>query len=261
MERDDDAPHYTWSDILTATRQSKMTLYAWVDSFTLLKLRYADTVTNVSKVRNKKINKIVSKQITDEEKLMIATLNPVYSSIAINDGKYTFTDLVKLLAQNVTSFIKKYVAAEHPQISKYLRSRALRYKQILDIANNVPKGKGHPLKRQKTQGTSQRAWAYLEEPVTPKLSAPPLHPKEKGYVKGKGKDKGKGKGKTFPSTYGKGNGKGKGKDKGKGKLAPKGMEDISTRSASRIIIWRFPNQCQTEYITHKVPFLSRSRPY
>ena len=40
VELDDDAPHHTWSNILTATRQPRMTLYAWVDSFTLLALRY-----------------------------------------------------------------------------------------------------------------------------------------------------------------------------------------------------------------------------
>ena len=228
VEKDDDAPHFTWSDILTATRQSKMTVYAWVDSFTLLKLRYGDTVKTITKVRATKINKIISKQITDDEKLIIATLNTGYSAVDINEGNYTFTDLVKLLAQNVTSFNKRYAATEHPRISKYLRTRALKYKHVLDLANNVPKGKGHPAKRQKTQGTSQRAWAYLEEPVTPRLSAPPSYPKGKGFGKGKGKgkgkskDKGKGKGKTSPSTYGKGKGKGKSKDKGKSLLAPKG---------------------------------------
>ncbi len=107
-----------------------------------------------------------------------------------------------------------------------MRTRALKHKHILDIASNVPKGKGHPAKRQKTQGTSQRAWAYLEEPVIPRLSTPPSRPKGKGYVKGKSKAKGKGKGKgkekNSSSTYGKGKGKGKGKDKGKSNLAPKG---------------------------------------
>jgi hypothetical protein len=114
VEKDDDAPHFTWSDILTATRQSKMTIYAWVDSFTLLKLRYGDTVKTITKVRAIKVNKIISKQITDDEKLIIATLHTGYSAVDINEGKYTFTDLVKLLAQNVTSFTKRYIAAEHP---------------------------------------------------------------------------------------------------------------------------------------------------
>jgi hypothetical protein len=40
VEKDDDASHYTWGDTLTATRMPKVTLFAWVDSFTSLALRY-----------------------------------------------------------------------------------------------------------------------------------------------------------------------------------------------------------------------------
>jgi hypothetical protein len=43
-KKDDDAAHYTWGEILTATRLPKVTLFTWVDSFTLLALRYAETV-------------------------------------------------------------------------------------------------------------------------------------------------------------------------------------------------------------------------
>jgi hypothetical protein len=60
-----------------------------------------------------------SNQITDDEKLTIATLNLLYSSIAINDGNYTFTNLVKLLAQNVTSFTKSTYELEHSDTNKY----------------------------------------------------------------------------------------------------------------------------------------------
>ncbi len=85
----------------------RMTLYAWVDSFTFLTLRYCETVKKISKVRLTKINKIVSKQINDEEKLTIATLHPPYSLIAFNEGNFTFTNLVQLLAQNVASLMMK----------------------------------------------------------------------------------------------------------------------------------------------------------
>jgi hypothetical protein len=125
VEIDDDAPHYTWSDVLPATRAPGMTLFAWVDSFTILTLRYGDTFKKISALRSTKINKVVSKQITDnKEKSIIATLNPQYSALAINAGKYTFTNLVKLLAQNVTSFTKKYVPSNHVRIAMYLRTRA-----------------------------------------------------------------------------------------------------------------------------------------
>ena len=86
-----------------------MTVYAWVDSFTILKLRYADTVKKITTSRNTKINKVISRQITDDEKATIATLNTMYSALTLNAGHYIYNDLVKLLAQNVTSFTKRYV--------------------------------------------------------------------------------------------------------------------------------------------------------
>ncbi len=60
VEIDDDAEHFTWNDIMTGTRQPRISLFAWVDSFTILKLRYKETISTVRMV---KINKIVSKQI------------------------------------------------------------------------------------------------------------------------------------------------------------------------------------------------------
>ena len=62
VEKDDDAAHYTWGEILTATRLPKVPLFTWVDSFTLLALRYSETVKDkISKGRVTKINKVVAK--------------------------------------------------------------------------------------------------------------------------------------------------------------------------------------------------------
>jgi hypothetical protein len=211
VEVDEDAEHFTWSDIMTATRQPRMTIFAWVDSFTILKLRYGETVATINAGRIIKINNIISKQITEDEKSIIATLNPNYSAIDINSGNYELTDLLQLLAQNVTSFTKQYASAEHLRIAKYLRTRSVKYKYLLEITTQGGKGKGkvQPIKKQKFQSTSQRAWAYLEEPTTPHLSTSTSYPKGKSYGKGKPK---KGKGKGF----------GKGLGKGKILFAPKG---------------------------------------
>ncbi len=229
VELDDDAPHYTWSDILTATRRPHMSLYAWVDSFTLLALRYGETVKKISKTRQTKINRTVCKQITDEEKLTIATLHPPYSSIALSAGGFIFTNLVQLLAQNVASFTKKYNPGDNERIRKYLRIRALKYQQISAIANQGLKSKGPPNKRQKVYHTSQRAWAYMGETTAPSFASPPPYQGGKTYGKGKSKakdgyrtkgkgkikGKGKGKGKSLSFLMEKGKGKAKGKFKGK----------------------------------------------
>jgi hypothetical protein len=226
VEVDDDAPHYTWSDILTATRTPKMSVFAWVDSFTVRTLRYGDTVKKISAARSTKINKIISKQITDDEKSIIATLNTLYSALSLNAGKYNFTNLVKLLAQNVTSFTKRYIPSEHARISKYLRTRAMKYKGIIEMATQGSKGKAPPAKRQEVGGKGQRSWVYLEESTASRLISPTHYSKGKGKGKSKGKRKDKGKVHLSP-TYGKGKSKGKGKAKGKlnGKGKEKGHEE------------------------------------
>jgi hypothetical protein len=94
VEKDDDAAHYTWKDILNAVRTPKTTLFASVDSFTLRTLRYSETIEKISGVRLTKINKLIeinkliAKQITDEEKITISILNSAYSKISTQDDEY-----------------------------------------------------------------------------------------------------------------------------------------------------------------------------
>jgi hypothetical protein len=107
-------PINTWNDIFHAVRAPRTTLFSWVDSFPLRTLRYAETIEKISGIRLTKINKIIAKQVTDDEKLTISTLNSTYSSaIKIQDGAYDITELIQLLAQNVTSFTKRYQPTEH----------------------------------------------------------------------------------------------------------------------------------------------------
>jgi hypothetical protein len=186
-----------------------MTLFAWVESFTLRALRHSETIEKISDARLTKINKLIAKRITDEEKLTISTLNSTYSSIRIRDGDYIFVDMVKLLAQNVTSFTNKYNPIDHPRINKYLRTRARKHGPVPDFKQSSSGGKSHKGKR-KTHAPStrpQRAWSFLQESQPSSLVSP-----APSY--GKGKSKGDSKGKE--------KGKGKGKSKGKGKYQPKG---------------------------------------
>ena len=160
-----------------------MSLYAWVDSFTLLTLRYGETVKKIGKGRQTKINRTVCKQITEEEKLTISTLHTPYSSIELSEGNFTFTNLVQLLAQNVSSFTKIYNPGENERIQKYLKTRASKYHHLSNITSQGSKGKSksHPYKRQKVHQTSQRAWTYLGETAAPAFTAPPPYQNGKGY--------------------------------------------------------------------------------
>ena len=162
VEKDDDASHYTWGDILTATRMPKTSLFAWVDSFTLLTLRYGETVDEVSKSRQTKINKVVAKQITDDGKLIIATLQSAFTAVNIHNGVYPFSDLVKILAQNVTSFTKRYTPHEHPRIMQYLKTRSKRQVILPTFTSPAAKGGQGKTKRMKVQKPNQRQWTYMQ---------------------------------------------------------------------------------------------------
>jgi hypothetical protein len=73
---DDDAPHTTWDRILKATREPRTSLYSWVDSFMVHMLRHSEsTAKKIGRKKRIKINKIISKQITEDEKLIITTID------------------------------------------------------------------------------------------------------------------------------------------------------------------------------------------
>jgi hypothetical protein len=88
VDHDDDAPHTTWDKILKATREPKMDIYNWVDSFTVRILRHTESISkNLSRKKRIKVNKIIiAKQITDDEKLIITTVDPKYTTAFINAG-------------------------------------------------------------------------------------------------------------------------------------------------------------------------------
>jgi hypothetical protein len=108
VDADDDAPHTTWDRILKATREPKTSLYAWVGSFTVHVLRHSESTAKfLTKKKKIKINKVISKQITEDEKLIITTINSTYTSDYINKGDYVLGDLINLLAQHTSNFAAK----------------------------------------------------------------------------------------------------------------------------------------------------------
>ncbi len=128
----------------------------------------------------------MAKQITDEEKLIIATLQ---SAVNIHNGIYPFSDLVKILAQNVTSFTKRYTPYEHPRIMQYLKTRSKRQVILPAFSNPTPKGGQGKAKGIKVQKTNQRLWTYLQEPETGLVSPGQYQPKGKTKTRAKARAK------------------------------------------------------------------------
>ncbi len=161
---------------------------------------------------------MISKQITEEEKLIITTINSTYTSDYINKGDYILGDLINLLAQHTSNFAaKRYQPNEHPRIIAYLKTRAKSAGIPLPgfMSGNVKSpATASSLKRRKIAQPTQRMWTYLANGVaSTSTSVDSSH----GKGKSKGKSKGKGKGK---SLKGKPWSPGKGNPKGKANIAP-----------------------------------------
>jgi hypothetical protein len=81
VDADDDAPHTTWDRILKATREPRTGLYSWVDSFTVHMLGHSEnTAKKISEKKRITINKIISKQIIEDGKLIITIIDQNYTS-------------------------------------------------------------------------------------------------------------------------------------------------------------------------------------
>jgi hypothetical protein len=178
---------------------------------------------HLTKKKKIKINKVISKQTTEDEKLIITTINSTYTSDYINKGDYILGDLINLLAQHTSNFAaKRYQPNEHPRIIAYLKTRAKGagiplpgFMSVNDRSTTIASS----LKRRRIVQSTQRMWTYLTNDVaSTSTSVDSSH--GKGKPKGKGKGKGKGK-----SLKGKSWSPGKGIPKGKGKYSswnPKG---------------------------------------
>jgi hypothetical protein len=170
VDADDDALHTTWDRILKATRGPKISLYGWVDSFTVHILRHLkSTAKPLTKMKRITINKVISKQITEDEKLIITTINSTYTSDYINKGDYILGDLINLLAQHTSNFAAKiYQPNEHPRIIAYLKTRARSAGIPLPgfMSGNVKSTTAaSSLKRRRISQPPQRMWHYLSSDV------------------------------------------------------------------------------------------------
>ncbi len=62
-----------------------MSIYNWVDSFTVRILRHTESTSKrLGKKKRVKVNKTIAKQITDDEKLIITTIDPRFTTAFIN---------------------------------------------------------------------------------------------------------------------------------------------------------------------------------
>ena len=230
--------HILWTHILLHTREPMVNVYNWVVSFELPVRRITQCQgTALDKAQLSRLRQLISKQITDAEKLTITTINTSLTADLIDAGTYDLNDMKTLLATHIARFDLSYSPQGSARIMRYLRTRARDFKVEFPTFAN-PKGKGKikgksspPSNNKRMYRGTQRPWSTSEQhlqvptPCTNQhcIDMNTAHTHSIGACRNKfsrlgpfGKGTGGHKGK-FIGKDGKGRGKGfKGMPKGKG---------------------------------------------
>jgi hypothetical protein len=207
--------------------------------------------TALDKAQASRLRQLISKQITDAEKLTITTINTSLTADLIDAGTYDLNDMKTLLATHIARFDSSYSPQASTRIMRYLRTRAKDFKVDFPTFTK-PKGKGKVKGKSSSSaqvkriyGGTKRSWNTSEQHVqvlTPctnqhciNMNTAHTHSIDAcrnkfsrlgSFVKGKGAHKGKGCHKGKDS---KGRGKGlRAKDQAKaskaGSLRPKAQQ-------------------------------------
>ncbi len=220
-------------------------LYQWQASFDPLTRKYEQAKSKaMNQAEYRKMKCLIAKQITDEEKVILAGIDSTFTIENIDKGEFTFRTFQEKLAANASRFQSKKYTPDS-RILTYLKVRALEFNVPVPSfmkKRSLDKGKGqqnHKRGRNHTQlGRMKGHQVYFQQSsATPSVSSSPVLQSAfgKGYPKGKGKitfkgqrsdnsfSKGKSSGKGSILDGSKGLGKGKGSPKGKGKSSKLGM--------------------------------------
>ena len=231
VQDNDNTVHIAWTAILLHTRELLQPLYQWQASFDPLLRKYEQAKTKtLTKTETRKLKCLITKQVTDDEKVILAGIDPSFTIEGIDKGTFKLRTFQDKLASNASRFQSKKYTPD-ARILTYLRVRAQDF--------NVPvpsfmkkrtqeKGKGaSQVKRGRSQMQQSRTRTqrvYVGESLvnsTPTMGMP------KGSNKGKGRGSPKGKldnqsSQPSPNVKGKGYGRGKGSFVSKGKGTFKG---------------------------------------
>ncbi len=117
-------------------------VFNWVISFELPVRRITQCQgTALDKAQASRLRQLISKQITDAEKLTITTINTSLTADLIDAGTYDLNDMKTLLATHIARFDLAYSPQASTRIMRYLRTRAKDFKVDFPTFTK-PKGKG-----------------------------------------------------------------------------------------------------------------------
>ncbi len=148
--------HISWTAILLHTRDLLQPLYQWQASFDPLTRKYEQAKSKaMSKVELREMKCLISKQITDEEKVVLAGIDATFTIENIDKGDFVFRTFQEKLASNASRFQSKKYTPDS-RILTYLKVRAQEFnvpvpsfmrKRSLDKGKgqqNHKRGRSHP---------------------------------------------------------------------------------------------------------------------
>ncbi len=124
MQSNENSVHIAWTAILLHTRELLQPLYQWQASFDPLARKYEQSKTKgLTKGEMRKLKVLIAKQITDDEKVILAGLDPTFTIENIDKGEFTLRHFQKKLAENASRFQSKRYTPD-ARILTHLRMKA-----------------------------------------------------------------------------------------------------------------------------------------
>jgi hypothetical protein len=125
VQENENAVHISWTAILLHTRELLQPLYQWQASFDPLTRKYEQTKTkDLTKTEYRKLKCLITKQITDDEKVILAGIDSRFTIENIDKGNFKLRDFQDKLAANASRFQSKKYTPD---------SRILTYLKVGDV--------------------------------------------------------------------------------------------------------------------------------
>ena len=164
VQENENAVHISWTAILLHTRELLQPLYQWQASFDPLTRKYEQSKTkDLNKTEYRKLKCLITKQITDDEKVILAGIDPTFTIENIDKGSFKLRDFQDKLAANASRFQSKKYTPDS-RILTYLKVRAQEFNVPVPsfMKKRLPdKGKGsQPSKRGRSNMQQNRVRSH-----------------------------------------------------------------------------------------------------
>jgi hypothetical protein len=195
VQNNENSVHIAWTAILLHTRDVLLPLYQWQTSFDPLTRKYEQAKgKSLNKTEFRKIKCHIAKQITDEEKIILAGIDSSFTIENVDKGAYVLRTFQDKLASNASRFQSKKYTPD-TRILTYLRVRAKEFNVPLPLfmkKRSVDKGKGslNPKRPRLSTPPARSQPRSFNRPQRNMVSLLAQTPKGKGSGKGKATTKG-----------------------------------------------------------------------